>query len=507
MKQRLPRPAQPSAVNFNTDELVYAIEWAPVTPEMGTAPSDPQSGCVSYGIYVQPYAADGTTLETPALMETVPAGEKQPNGMYRKELNLEKYAGRKAVIYIVAQATPEDVSYVNSVNGVTYELDIPARINAPQVAWEKGWKYDPDQFVSVEEFEAEDELKAGRLRVTVRPDRGSIPPGDSSYLLKAYIFDSKREADAARTTIENGSILEVGSDGLLATCPAMTGNILPPNVMEVNKDGSYSATLRGISAEYAGKWLLIYTRISAGGGQISSDWAVNPDTWQLPYVQLPKPTTLVEDDYEQEIVVNAGTNPDMPGEENWTARQTALCWDGVRFADTYYVRLKNKDGTETEYRFVEEADAEAVLTGGKKIVVYQKKKDGQDQDIWEKVKMSEENPGITGPEIYSHQAFELEDYKMAYTGNYVEDGGLIYTYQVELNACLETEWSEEKGFTYRLILPDAVSLTSAKGTSVTDSGLRVTAEASVSSDVAENVPDGTSQSDAYRRSEDDQILF
>lgn len=507
VKQRLPRPAQPSAVNFNTDELVYAIEWAPVTPEMGAAPSNPQSGCVSYGIYVQPYAADGTTLETPALMETVPAGEKQPNGMYRKELNLENYAGRKAVIYIVAQARAEDVSYVNSVNGVTYELNIPARINAPQVVWARDWEYAPDQFVSVEEFEAEDELKAGRLRVTVTPDAGSIPPGDSSYLLKAYIFDSESEANTARTTIENGGILEVGSDGLLATCPAMTGNILPPNVMEVNKDGSYSATLRGISAEYAGKWLLIYTRISAGGGQISSDWAVNPDTWQLPYVQLPKPTTLVEDDYEQEIVVNAGTNPDMLGEENWTARQTALCWDGVRLADTYYVRLKNKDGTETEYRFVEEADAEAVLTGGKKIVVCQKKKDGQDQDIWEKVKMSEENPGITGPEIYSHQAFELEDYKMAYTGNYVEDGGLIYTYQVELNARLETEWSEEKGFTYRLILPDAVSLTSAKGTTVTDSGLRVTAEATVSSDVAENAPDGTSQSDAYQRSEDDQILF
>ena len=156
--------------------------------------------------------------------------------------------------------------------------------------------------------------------------------------------------------------------------------------------------------------------------------------------------------------------------------------------------------------FVEEADTTAVLTGEKKIVVYQKKKDGQDQDIWEEVTMSE-NPGITGPEIYAHQVFELLDYNMTYTGNYTEDGGLIYTYQVELNARLETEWSEEKGFTYRLILPDAVSLTSAKGTSVTDSGLCVTAEASVSSDVAENTPDGASQSDAYRRSEEDQVLF
>ena len=304
----------------------------------------------------------------------------------------------------------------------------------------------------------------------------------------------------------SGGIPEVGSGGLLATCPAMTENILPPNVMEINKDGSYSATLRGISSEYAGKWLLLYTRISAGGGQISSNWAVNPDIWRLPYVQLPKPTTLVEDDHVQDIVVKAGTNPDMLGEENWTARQTGLCWDGVKLADTYYVRLKNMDGTETEYRFVEEADPTAVLTGEKKIVVYQKKKDGQDQDIWEEVTMSE-NPGITGPEMYGHQVFELADYNMTYTGNYTEDGGLIYTYQVELNARLETEWSEEKGFTYRLILPDAVSLTSAKGTSVTDSGLRVTAEASVSSDVAENTPDGASQSDAYRRSEEDQVLF
>lgn len=504
VKQRLPRPAQPTAANINTDELIYAVEWMPVMPEIDETSSEPHSGCESYGVYVQPYADDGTTLESPERIVTVPVSEKQSGGLYRKELNLEKYAGKRALVYIVAQAAAEDVSYVNSVNGVTYELDIPARIKAPEVTWTRGWEYDPNQFVSVEEFEAEDELKTGRLKVTVKPDVGSVPPGDSSYLLKAYVFDSEDEADAARKTIEDGGTLEVGVNGLLTTCPAMTGNILPPNVMEVNRDGTYSATLRGISAEYAGKWLLLYTRISAGGGQISSDWTANLETWRLPYVQLPKPTALVEEDQERDVIVEAGANPDLLGKEDWTARQTALCWDSVELADTYYVTLKNKDGSVAEYRFVEEDDDTAV-PAGKKIVVYQKK-DDQGQDIWREVSMSPEDTGITGPE--RRQVFELEDYKMTHTGVYTEEGGLPYTYKVELNARLETEWNEEKGFTYRLILPDAVSLTSAKGTSVTDSGLRVTAEASVCSDVAENAPDGTSsQSDAYRRSEDYQVQF
>lgn len=513
VKQRLPRPAQPTAANINTDELIYAIEWAPVAPEIDVTSSDPRSGCASYGIYLQPYAENGTTLETPVLLETVTVGEKQPNGLYRKELNLENYAGRRALVYIVAQAKEEDVSYVNSVNGVTYELAIPARINAPQVTWTRDWEYDPDKLVSVEEFEARDELKAGKLKVTIKPnDAGSIPPGDSSYLLKAYIFDSENDANAAKTIIDNGGSLTVGSDGLLATCPAMAGNILPPNVMEVNRDGSYSATLRGISAEYAGKWILLYTRISAGGGQISSDWAVNQDIWRLPYVQLPKPTVLVEDDQEQDIVVKAGTNPDILGKEIWRARQTTLRWDGVELADTYYVTLQDKAGNETEYRFAEESDENATVTGGKKIAVYQKKKDAQGQEIWEPVEMTREDtggadPGTVDPEVYRHQVFELKDYKMEKNGNYPTSDGFMYTYQVQLNARLETEWSEEEGFSCRLILPDAISLTAADGTSVTDNDLRNTSEATVYSDVAENASDGSGPSDAYRKSEVYRVQF
>ena len=511
VKQRLPRPAQPMAENKNTDELVYTVEWSPVIPEIGDISQD--RGCASYAIYVQPYGEDGK-VTNPELKGEAAVSEKQPDGQYRKELDLSEYAGKRALIYIVAKPAAGDAYYVDSLNGITYELAIPDRIKEPNVTWtQDGWSYDRSDPVSAEEFEAADDLKAGRLKVKIEPNNNeSIPPGDSSYLLKAYVFDSEENAKQAVADIQAGKMPNELA-GLQTTCPVMTDGVLTPAVMEVNSDGTYSATLRGISAEYAGKWLLLYTRISAGGGNVSSNWAANPAIWRLPYVKLPKPEVTVNN-REQKIKVQAGTSPDILQEAEWTASQTTLQWDCEELADSYYLTLSPREaGKESQiFRIVETEDPQAALTGGKKITVYQKSTDDQGKEIWKPIEAAETNTGPGGStelpeEAYTHQAFELTDYQMEHTGSYTV-AEIPYHYKVKLNARLETEWSSEKeGFIYHLILPDADSLTTENGTAVTDSGLRITSKAEVSADVAANDPETGAGSDAYLRSEEQEIIF
>lgn len=499
------------AGNKNTDELVYTVEWSPVIPEIGDISQD--RGCASYAIYVQPYGEDGK-VTNPELKGEAAVSEKQPDGQYRKELDLSEYAGKRALIYIVAKPAAGDAYYVDSLNGITYELAIPDRIKEPNVTWtQDGWSYDRSDPVSAEEFEAADDLKAGRLKVKIEPNNNeSIPPGDSSYLLKAYVFDSEENAKQAVADIQAGKMPNELA-GLQTTCPVMTDGVLTPAVMEVNSDGTYSATLRGISAEYAGKWLLLYTRISAGGGNVSSNWAANPAIWRLPYVKLPKPEVTVNN-REQKIKVQAGTSPDILQEAEWTASQTTLQWDCEELADSYYLTLSPREaGKESQiFRIVETEDSQAALTGGKKITVYQKSTDDQGKEIWKPIEAAETNTGPGGStelpeEAYTHQAFELTDYQMEHTGSYTV-AEIPYHYKVKLNARLETEWSSEKeGFIYHLILPDADSLTTENGTAVTDSGLRITSKAEVSADVAANDPETGAGSDAYLRSEEQEIIF
>ena len=214
-------------------------------------------------------------------------------------------------------AAADDEVYVHSVDGVTYELTVPERIETPHIKeWEKNWKherYEPDpdnpdnpdnidQTKSIEEFEegGENGLKVALTAA----DAGSIPPGGSSYLTKAYIFETEDDAKAAQQALINNdeAALEAALKKLVAYYPLLNAeNQLIPAGMEPEGDSQvkFSHTLTGLSAEYAGKYILFSARISSGGGKVSSQWVVqqgdtNPDSfiWQLPYVKLPMPEKL-----------------------------------------------------------------------------------------------------------------------------------------------------------------------------------------------------------------------
>lgn len=489
VKQRLPRPAQPNISNPNTNELDHRMEWTPVVPE---------TGCVSYEIYVQPYKEDGT-LDAAQPVHTVHVDEKQEDGVYRTVLPLEAYAGKKVLVYLAALPAVDDPLYVRSVDGVTCELEVPGRIAPPVIdCWEKSWEYDPDNPVTAAAFRAEDGTSGGGLRVAVEPS--TAPPGDSSYLLKAYVFDSEAHAEAAKEQLKSDRNEELETlDGWLAVYPLQTGSILEPAVMDPVHSLRYEHTLRGLSAEYAGRWILFYARVSSGNGQISSHWVDNPGIWRLPYVKLPGPE-LQSGSRELAVEAENRVNPDLPEQESWDAVHKTVEWHSVELADTYDLTLQLRSG------------AAAPLPGH--IRIQETGTEGGDGGAERAVKVSMAGADGSWTELTGQKAedaavytFDLEDYFMEVTGSYENADGLTVPYQVTAHAVLEAVWEEGTGFRYTLILPDADRMETADGSTVSGESLRPTASAAVYADVKENGQDPSVQSEAYIRSEESRLDF
>ena len=79
-------------------------------------------------------------------MDGLEAGEEnKEDEKYKKTVNLEAYAGRKGLIFVVARPSDseENTQYVRSVDGITTEIPIPARVAEPSVRWSKyaDWVY------------------------------------------------------------------------------------------------------------------------------------------------------------------------------------------------------------------------------------------------------------------------------------------------------------------------------------------------------------------------------
>lgn len=325
VKKRLPRTEQPKVTNPNVNELQYEIEWSPVTPESGAGMT---SGCTAYEINIRPMTSDpalpGEQIPVKVLENGVPTITE--DGVYRTRIDLEKYAGQRVLISIRALAADNDPVYVHSVDGVTYEMAVPERIAAPTItAWGKNWKYqlyspspdDPDLKDETKSVEAFEGGGADGLKVTLTAGTGSLPPGGSSYLLKAYVFGSEEAAKAAKKALEDGTGVDMGT--VVAYYPSLNGGEqqIPAGMEpEGTSQDQFGHTLAGLSAEHAGKYILFSARISSGDGKVSSPWVVqtgtNPDSfiWRLPYVKLPTPDVSSETG-ESKVTMRFSANPDL----------------------------------------------------------------------------------------------------------------------------------------------------------------------------------------------------
>ena len=287
VKQRLPRPGQPSVSNPDTNELVYDISWRA---------SGSETGCAGYRIYVQPKGGQAEPLGS-----LVPVG----GGSYSVKRSLEQYAGKTVDLYLVAEA--DDTGYANSPNGIVYTMTVPERLSAPRVKWAYSWLGD----ASSDPVAASD-FRNGGLTVTVTPqDAASMPPGGSTCLLRAVIYDENHR--------------ELGT--------------YPVSAMR-ESGGSYVCALSGLDTKYAGRSIRFETRISQSAGQVSSAW-VEGDTVTLPRVRLDTPAASLAN-VNETVRVTYGQANLMIYQADWTALLTTLSWREVENADRYTITLTDQ---------------------------------------------------------------------------------------------------------------------------------------------------------------------
>ena len=296
VQQRLERPGQPSVTNTDTNELVYTIGWSAISD---------QTGCGQYRIYVQPQNGTAVPLGDPVEADT-------GTSHYTVERDLEDYAGKTVTIYLVAEAA-DSSGYANSPNGISYTMTVPTRINQPQIDWKYSWN-GTETTVSASDF------ANGGLTVTVTPKTGtnSVPPGGSTYLLKATII----AADGSEIDYpENGSVLAMAESG-----------------------SSYICDLTELSTKYAGCKVTFEARISQSAGQVSSAWVSSGQT-TLPRVKLDMPMASLNSimqtiEINHSIIANG-----LAEKQNWTAQQTGLSWNRVENANRYCIELTDSTGS------------------------------------------------------------------------------------------------------------------------------------------------------------------
>ena len=436
LKQRLAQPGQPSMENMDVNELDYQLTWAAI---------DDETGCSGYQAYIRAYDENGQLGEAKALFAEPIALSRKTDGTYQERLTLdEKWAGQKVVIYLVALAD-DSGKYLDSADGIRDEMTIPERLTISDITWTTGWKSGKEGAVIAEEFR-------NGLQVSLT---GDTPPGGSAYLLKGYIYDSAEDAQAALDAKDP-------TKGALAAYPAADDI---QNVVPVQMDGSssgYAHTMSGLSIEYAGKYMVFYTRISSGSSSmLSSVWAAS-EAFELPYVQLDAPkVSSGETERKITATVKGSKNPDLADQEveqEWTAVNTVLTWTEVDCADAYEVTLTDTEGTEVT-------------------CILKKTDHGMETD----------------PSLEEY-AITIED------GSYIDKNQTKLTYSLTVKAELETETLEDGTVQYTLILPDMQQLTAADQESVTHDAFKKTVKAVLKAEV-------TAENQSYVTSEETTVSW
>lgn len=291
VKQRLERPGQPLVINPDTNELEYTIGWSAIGSE---------NGCAGYQIYVQP---EGETAAVLGELVHVRGGTCSVSR------SLEDYAGKTIDLYLVAVAA-DDSGYADSPNGIVYTMTVPMRLNTPSVKWSYNWNATANNPIPAAGF------RSGGLQVTVTPENAaSVPPGGSTYLLRAKI---------------------TGTDGTIVTYPV--------SAMSESGD-SYVCSLTDLDTKYAGCSVRFEARISQSAGQVSSVWVSSGDV-VFPRVKLEAPSASLAN-VNEALAVSYGPMNRLINTAEWDAQLTALSWDEVADADRYRIELTDKDDKST----------------------------------------------------------------------------------------------------------------------------------------------------------------
>lgn len=479
IKPRLSQPGQAAANNIDVNELNYELTWAPISPENA-------GDCAGYQAYIRAY--NGNTLGAATkLGDLIPLSAKTESGTYAETVNLEDYAGQRVVIYLVAEAV-ENGAYIRSVDGVTTELQIPNRLPEPNVSWKTSWKYSQSDPINADAFEG------GSLRVDLTAEQGSIPPGGSAYLLKAYVYDTEEEAKAS-TVGALGTPIAYYPPGSIEGQEIRN---ISPVQMDMASSTSYYHNLKQLSIKYAGKWVVFYARISSGNGNVSSKWTKSESAYQLPYVKLSTPT-VVSGEAEKTAEVEVTNTPNVPGTvKQWKVKHTTLLWDSVDCADVYNITLNGKVADQ-------EGTGKTDLTGRIRIL----ENVTADESRTPQVQYSADGTTWTTVSLdgssESGWSGTLGGYSVVVRSNYNDaTGGVSYYENLKLTTDIRITVNMDGTLHYELFLPDVTEVTSDDNMSVTNANFAITQSATVQANVQKNI---NSHSDAYTASDNAEIKW
>lgn len=483
--QRLEKPGQPSVTNIDDNELNYNVVWSGISDE---------SYCQGYQIYVREYSATGSlgTAEKAGTLEKATGA-----ATYSQIVNLEKYAGKRIVVYLVAESSNSAV-FIDSAVGVTSEIQVPARIASPKVTWNVNWTYDTNQPMESADF------LSGGLRVGLRADSSSIPPGGSAYLLRAYVYNSLSDANQA-----------TASDPGNYTTVYPTGNV--PVQMDVSNAQNYYHLFDNLSIKYAGKWVVFYARISSGAGSVSSLWTRLTVAYQLPYVKLAQPG-VTSDTKSYSLEATVQTTPNVPGSvQIWNARHTVLEWNSVDCADVYSINLTGQvtdltaangmKALQPQIRVLETTDASGTKKASVQQYVWKIIKEATGTQpaqwgyAWEAIA---ENPANT-PETDKVHTWDISTYSVPISSSYTAESGNPNYYTLTLTAQVEAQLQADGSMHYTLKLPDVEQMTAADGSTVTHTDFTITNMAVFIANVQKNLE--ATPSSAYAASDPCEIKW
>lgn len=479
IKPRLSQPGQAAVNNIDVNELSYEVTWAPISPESA-------KDCAGYQAYIRAY--NGNTLGAATkLGDLIPLSAKTESGTYAEKVNLEDYAGQRVVIYLVAEAV-ENGAYIRSVDGVTTELQIPNRLPEPNVSWKTSWRYSQSDPMNADAFEG------GSLCVDLTAGQGSIPPGGSAYLLKAYVYDTEAEATAS-TVGDLGTPIAYYPPGSIEG--QEIGNISPVQ-MDMASSTSYYHNLKQLSIRYAGKWVVFYARISSGNGNVSSKWTKSESAYQLPYVKLSTPT-VTSGEAEKTAEVEVTNTPNVPGSvKQWKVKHTTLLWDSVGCADVYDVTLNGKVADQ-------EGTGKSDLTGRIRILENVTADESRTPQVQYSADGTNWNTVPLDGSRESGWSGTLDGYSVAVRSNYNDaTGGVSYYENLKLTTDIRITVNTDGTLHYEIVLPDATEVTSDDNMSVTNANFAITQSATVQANVQKNI---NSQSDAYTASDNAEIKW
>lgn len=460
VRQRLPRPEQPSVVNRNSDELDYEIGWEGIMPE---------DGCGSYEVYVREV---GST-KAPECLTDADNPVTSGRDFYQITAALDKYAGKTVQIYVVAAAVADSEKYVNSREGVNHELTVLERIGIPNVSMSVNWEYDRSKPLTMAGYadgiaegggqDAAD--KKGTLTVKVQAEKDSIPPGGSTYLMRAYVFDTEKNAEAARTKLANGEALDASQTGYMDAYPRQS-QTAAAEAMDALTPTEYEHTITGLSTDYAGKWLVLQTRISAGDGNVSSGWLTHTATVRLPYVKLNQ-TDILSGTEKMKLPAAVSVNPDIePVQKEWMSGQTGFTWDSVKHADTYYISITERPKKAGEAPVLHEirirettAFKAGAITPSPAIAADQKVTDVDGTESWKQILVFFPDEADGEPVLLDDPDEPDPDKKNCYgrtiESYYRDRVGAVYYYTARLASALRAvPDADGRTYHYTLILPD-----------------------------------------------------